>query len=453
MLNKDSKKILLIGTFLMQATLAGTCMTASNILLLACIETLMLLIQMFCMYEITKNIANFPNVFLLISYIFNVPTIFLGEIFNYNGVLFYQYRYFQNTIVSESLKYYNIITFFLWAGALTSARYKNQFSYISLKNQYKLSEIKLTGIIFMIIGFFPNMYIALEKYSIRINGSYIDTYEMDMSGIGILAYCFYFGAILCMYSCRNKISAIKIVIMCIPCMLLNMLSGHRYDSICLAVVLIYLYVIRVEKLQWKKMGLYLILFLALIVCINIMGSIRDMRYSTSTDLIFDKIKNFDSENPILGFFAEFGNTLRTLLLVEKYVPDSVKYANGMTYIKFWVKAIPHLNNYLNIDLRECEVARYLPRNYNIGGSWIAEVFYNFNYWGIFFAILLGRLLSKIELILSQGSYKKVIFYINILFPTIAFIRDHIAVYRYGLYFTFASYLMLYVIKKVEIVGK
>lgn len=244
MLNQYSKKIILIGLFLIQIIFMGMSLVVSDILLLASIETIMLVIQLFYMYGITKSIANFPNVFLLISYIFNIPTIFLGEIFEYKGILFY--RFFRNAIVIGSLKYYIIITFFLWLGTLTKRYPQKQYLSMISKNKFTLKDIRTAGIVFMMIGFIPNIYIALEKFLVRKSGSYIDTYGVDVSGVGILSFFLYFGAILYMYSCENKKSAFKTFIICIPSMILRMLSGNRYDSICLIVVLLYLYVNRIE---------------------------------------------------------------------------------------------------------------------------------------------------------------------------------------------------------------
>lgn len=444
MLNQYLKKILLISLFFIQFFSIGLCLIVSDILILAFIETGMLTIQLLYMYEITKNIANFPNVFLLISYIFNIPTIFLGEIFEYTDLLYY--RYFEVAEVADALRYYIIITFFLWFGASTKRCYRKHYLARIVQNKYALNNIRTVGTIFMIIGFIPNLYIALEKFFVRKSGSYIDIYNIDYSGVGILSYFLYFGAVLCMYACRDKKSAIKIIIICIPCMLMKMLSGSRYDSVCMMVVFLYLYINQIEKIQWKKMGLYVAIVVTLMITINIMGTIRDTRYSA--DLIADRVADFSTKNPITGFFAEFGNTLRTLLLTIKYVPDSLEYANGMTYIKFWIMFVPHLNDYLKIDLIECSMALYLPDNAAIGGSWIAEIFYNFNYWGIFPAVILGRLLVKIDIGMRQKICKETIFYLNLLFPTIEFIREYFVVYRYGLYFTIASYIFLYIINKI-----
>lgn len=374
--------------------------------------------------------AFLPIAFIVISYVFNFSGLVLGEIIGYRtGYLFY--LQFSKNIVKEAVLYYFAITACIALGACLS-NYKSSIR-IRLRT-YNEEKLKKVAKVFLLIGIIPHLLLIVMLLKARISGGYEATYDINRQGIGFLSVFFYYGALYLLYTANEKKEIYKLFIFIIPIEIVSMLSGRRYEAISFLLSLFIVYLYKFDKLRWKHIIRGMLLCIVGILCINFLGAIRNGDFGNVSDT-----SRFDTNNALYGFLIEMGNTIRTLLLTIKYVPSPVPYGNGKSFYEFIPRIIPGINGLLR---DEYNFTKLLPENYNIGGSYIAELYYNFKWFGLIPAFIIGKILMFFDSNIRLKKNYNSIIAICLLFPTIEYIRDIFYTYRYGVYFVFITFLFM-----------
>lgn len=183
------------------------------------------------------------------------------------------------------------------------------------------------------------------------------------------------------------------------------------------------------------MGILLLLLLPYI------AQIRNI--SSNTAQYYNFIQYILNENPISYILAEFGGTILTLYTVIDNVPEAVSFSNGLTYIGSITILLPFstriLGDYFlsNISVGD---AMNVYFGGGLGGSWIAEIYYNFGYFGILIVPVFSYYINRFSDMFSYNKLPKysinkaLMFYL--LIPLFVFPR--------GYFYTFVSYFNIYI---------
>ncbi|MGQ4670797.1 O-antigen polysaccharide polymerase Wzy [Bacillus toyonensis] len=195
---------------------------------------------------------------------------------------------------------------------------------------------------------------------------------------------------------------------------ITMLTGMRAYAILNILIMLYLYHSSVKKFNRK-----LVLFGMVIgyFILSLFIAIRNTRsYGLSFEMIYEGMLSSQG-NPILGTFEEFGLTINVVCEVVRNVGDNglVDYANGMQIVTSIMSAIPFVSSIFgNINFTEYNLIERLDI-WHLGGSYIADFYFDFGTKGIFGIAIYGFLIQLfsqyIEKNLKQMNYYKVAMFI------------------------------------------
>lgn len=405
----------------------------SDVKVLLIISLFNMLIEIASLSSYKGNLFTLSNIFIVLSFILHISGIFFEGIFNL-AVNYHFLQWTEKRLIIIVLKKYMFCMYAFWIGICVS-----EFLNIKIKSKKRIlnaddKDLQIVAYIFLILGIIPKLIVDYKAFSIRRSSNYAMTTSNDNSGLGILAFMVYFGFIILMYLNReNKKKSIKIIMIGIVIEAFALLSGHRYNTISFWIVLFYLFIKYHANLNYRKIWKY---FLLGVAAMWIVSQISFTRMDTLSVASLLKSRKF--AEVIVAFFSEMGNTVRTAIYSIQYVPSPVPYGKGLTYIEFFIRLIPKSDSIF--DLKETVFQLLFPNNMAIGGSWIAEVWYNFKYCSEVFVFIIGYVINKVEKNLDSSNNKWI--YINFLFPIILFLREDVIVFRYSIYSLLFTYLII-----------
>lgn len=106
------------------------------------------------------------------------------------------------------------------------------------------------------------------------------------------------------------------------------------------------------------------------------------------------------KNFLLSFVTESGTSLLDMTLLMELMPSQIGYVYGLTYLQSFLIAIPFSGSIFGSNLSAVSFGSILNTywdNEGLGGSCIAESYYNFGWFGIIYMFVLGIALSKLQL--------------------------------------------------------
>ena len=410
------------------------------------LSLLLLILQVLTLTIILNRILNLPNIVLVLSYILHMSAMYIEQLYDFQDYYMFVKNYNYDVIYNVVYRYMIYTALFMLGSIIAT---KTRFTVLQTKtnNSGFVDDILLrrVGLIYIIIGFIPKIILDFAKFRIRQSVGYVETYSMVSStGLGILSYMFYFGVIYMLISfSTNQKKANMLVVFSVFIETLALLSGHRYNSIAFWTIIVYIYINQYMNINISNMWKYIALAMVCVYIIVFYGQLRQDDGFGAYAFLSSSQGRF--ENIMFSFFAEMGNTARSLIYSYIYVPNPVEYAHGLTYVKFFLKIIPGIERF--IQLKEIVYQLLFPDHWAIGGSWIGEIWYNFQYLGFICVFIMGLILEKIESLFF--SRKNIVLGVNILFPLILFLRGNFEVFRYTIYFIVFQKLLIWGLRKIK----
>lgn len=211
-----------------------------------------------------------------------------------------------------------------------------------------------------------------------------------------------------------------------------MLVGNRGFNTLFVFILLYFYLTVIERIPPKKVIAYalaglLIVFLAL-VSFRAIAYIRDVK-DKSLPLLLQCYGRALHGNFIVENLYEYGVTLRTACTAVKFMPAQVGYAHGATYLASMATVIPNIHGILNGAIRVAHWPSKLDRLFGggTGGSFIAELYFNFGWVGFPVAaaagVLFGKLSDALQKAVEGKKYLHIAVYMLMFYYLLWWIRD------------------------------
>lgn len=382
-----------------------------------------LIIQLYCFFGIKKvSLIDIGMWFLLLSYLFMYGYMFIDYFELETNLSWVPITKFNQATIFYAITFINLSLNMFSLGYLIS--YKSDKAAVQTQNEENVkssTNIKFTiGMLMAIVGGVCQLITSAKLIMVTQNaGSYLAYTEAASSGlIDDIAFLFVPGIIYMLTSKKLTKSkaffcaAITIVIFSV----IMLLSGSRKIQIfgILAIGLCYLFTYKPPKMKFHKKVL---IFLSATVFLNMIYIIREnrMRISQVIPAFLSSLTNLKFiKNIIPEVLAETGITFCSVASVIKCVPNVFPYEFGNTIVRSVVSILPIgwlIPDFFTKASTTTTINTYL--DLPVGGSLWADLYWNWGWFGIVFAFVIGVILSNASVKLQKKSYEAYfsIFYI------------------------------------------
>lgn len=392
---------------------------------IATLAILQLIINSLLLFSLKLKIFDFRMWFVILTQIFSYGRIYI-LFFNKSEYLFWDIM-INYTLVER------------WQGGLLAlvinqAFYTGMLLFIhrpkeTTKNKSFLFNKKYSNYLFIagiiifgvLIPF--KLYVDINNIIYIIETGRYGAAETD-GVIGNLSLLYPIGLFMIISS--KKLSSRKsffiILLFSFLTLLLSVYTGDRRNAVTsiIALSLCFIYVYKI-KIDFRRILLFSTMTLMLLVFLTIIREIRSVNSGTIS-LLFSYLKNFNFsfKNILWETLSEFGLSFFTYTNAVKFYPSEINFNLGLSYFLIPLLAIPGIGLIFEqiTDLTSIAKIAVDTFEYSVGGTVGMELYGNFGLFGIFFAFLLGYLISKYYISMLYNSKKSqthIVYYFVLLY--------------------------------------
>lgn len=274
-------------------------------------------------------------------------------------------------------------------------------------NNYNSDIVYRLGlVIFIIFGFILlTNDINQIKVALTINSEniYALTYKIGRNNplVYVSMYIFPISVFMILLSTKNKvIKRVVLSYVLIRSIVMMMIIGSRSSHIPMIVSLIIYYIYSEEnKISYKKILIYT---LALVAVYTLVSATRNNINKFDIQTIAIYLKN---NNIFVDILQELGSTQNNIILLYDNCPNYLEFVYGKSYAGSFLKLFPG-GSLLPIDFSDyidigSILNPYFHKGESLGGSYIAELYYNFGWLSIFISPIIGLLFIRVETTLNS----------------------------------------------------
>lgn len=316
----------------------------------------------------------------------------------------------------------------------------NLFNYIKWTDK----SYRNLGLAVLFVSLPIRVYVDNAKISLSQTQDYLATFDLQINGyIAMLADMYIVGIVLLMIYYKNKrwISTLLLSVTSIY-LLFSMTSGSRGAAMISIIILFYVYNLCVYK--FKKSVFVLIIFVAIFIG-TYLTSIGLSRIDTSYNAV-------GPQETVSRFFQEFGGTQLTMILtMNKIENKEIQESLGKTYFSSLATILPNTSDSLESYVKDNNFVLRLEYP-SIGGSYFAEMYYNFAMLSCLIAFVIGYAISRFEIYIinlnNASRYATLALTILLARQSLWWIRDTFQVFpRYILEGIIIMIIIVYILKR------
>lgn len=374
------------------------------ILQVSFILTIIISMNILFLKKVFGHYLTLTSMFVILLELFNFVPSFMNLLeFKYSEVglsaadtiTIYGFQTYQ-----EVIKIAVFFVLFFCAGAVLSESIRNK-KIICLNGDD--INVKKFAIFILIISVPADIIMSLYKTINVVSEGYGS--NLEQSPVYMLQYISFlvFPGFFLLWSVAEEKSKNHILILFVVYKVLGMFTGQRAESVCAILIAICLYLYSVKiKMTIRKLICILLVMLLIIFLLVFIRSFRQTGY---------QITNFETlaSLGLLNFFAEWNSTN----IVAEVVNFTGNHTMGMSTLYSIACVIPGIKSF-DIDLYEVDIY-YVLNLYRFGSSIIAEIFFDWNYYGLILIFIIGffirRLDRKIFIMINNKTYLPVIYWI------------------------------------------
>ena len=433
-------------------------------ILFSVISVIMLANQLIQLKRRNISITSFFSVFLILSYVFNFGYIYL-KLFGQTDFLILYRDWFNSDLQAK----YNGYWFALCA---IQATFSGIIININKKQNNNIQEYRTfrklppetkkqilfwVGIVLLLISLPCRLIWDINQVKLStISAEYVGGY----SATGIIddLQILFTPALICLMCGKKvrsqKFARIVILLYIVYAMLIMGASGARRAHVTNLLVMVIFYMAHYSpKRKYGLKGFFLCA--GIIVVLNILTLIRENRHSSLgiMQMISENFEVLFSLDVIWEVFAEFGITGTVTYFTQRYFPLNISYQYGLSYLASFIYILPI--GWL-VKLNSSPAAMFNAYGQSIGeirsglgGSYIGDLYANWGWWSLLFAIPLGYLIGEFGYIddRNKTSIRTVVNYC-MSFVFLNYVRASIGeLMRAGAYIVLAIYIISYFLKE------
>ena len=364
----------------------------------------LLLVVNLCIQLITLKICNrriisFFGAFIVFMYLFHFGQVFSTAFFS--NVDFDTMNYLvvymkEKDYALKSIEIcLNTINFFFIGGVLSS----DSIDYSDKRETADSLQICLSyGKILFVISFPFRLFFDIERFLIAARSGYsgVINERVVLPGVfSTIASFWYISLAILLIGITDKRKESKIIIYSTIYMVVTMLSGERgHQLICM----ISLVIIFIQKnniiIGCKKILSYSAVGVIMLFFIDLVFDIRQYSISYFISNFSEFTSNVLKKNVIIETIHSFGATIFTPYLVVKGMGTDYNPLFGETFIKSTSQIFPAVTDSMRAINNGSILGRALNTDHAIGGSFAAELYYDFRGFYFVASALLGYIYGR-----------------------------------------------------------
>ncbi|MDT2712391.1 O-antigen polysaccharide polymerase Wzy [Enterococcus dongliensis] len=306
------------------------------------------------------------------------------------------------------------------------------------------SELKSTLVVFSVFAFVLVTYNdVISIISARTLG-YVASYTMGRDNPIIYMMIYLYPLLTVLWQMIGTPTQKKVIMIysVLRCLTMMLLVGNRGQYIALLILLFLLQHKEREGHERRSFKQLLAIIILGVILLVIAGYVSNTRNIISGQM---SVKEYLLKgNIFFSMLQELGSTFINTILVVNLCPDSLHFAFGKSYIAGLVQLIPKASSVFSSIGRYGNLGSVLngffSKGSGLGGSYIAELYYNFSWFSVLVIPFFSWILVKLDGFTNNTEIsilKKAIAYYYI-YATFMFVRGEFsdfAVYtRYLFYF-------------------
>lgn len=361
-------------------------------------------------YLIEKNAISVYIFFMLFSVLFYLgqPLAFLLGA-QESALKVYSIRIYSYPVLNETLVFVLISYMLIHIGGIL-AKNTNQ-KLVSENVDYKNYNysMDLTGKILFLISIIPTLILIINSIRAVMTLGYIglfisiNTIAVNGGIIGILAGFFVPSIyLLLIANSKNKIKIRLYSFIFFVYILAIFMLGSRGENSIYLLGFILIWHNMIKPIKGKNLIKLVLFGLIGVFVLAIISQVR--AYINSGDIgniLNNSMQNTNLLGIVRDIFSEFGITLLVPATIIDKVPNVIPFYNGKTLVNFFLTLIPNTFWEINPGLKdgtlEGLVTPFISRGKvgGVGGSFLAEIYYNFGYFGYIILPIYGIILTKL----------------------------------------------------------
>lgn len=445
-----NRKILIL--YFIQFTLCFLCFSIKNVRYDTILALIQLLVTLIIVNAARENFFSYGVLFITLTFVFHMGNLVVTQLFGYKNDYLYT---LPNNVICNGIAFYMFCQVAVLIGMCTST---SRVSKNQRKDRFIIDKKVLlkTGIVCAIFGTLPKIYVDYQRIMAQQSTDYSTAVSIagQYGWLSILAQFSYVGILILIFLSRgHKIRARIILFLASVCEIVSMMSGGRLNQVSFMLVMICVYIVRVEKPHVSQVIALLILIYIFCSLLNMIADLRGIGTIRLEDFKNAIVDSFSGKNPIFDFLSEAGGTFMSLGLAEKYFPSYHGFVYGRSYIDSILSVIPVYESNV-ADMNSLVFIYSFPDSNWLGGSWLGEVYFNFSWLGCIFCYFVGRILGKVENIFmiddKKGNYIGSLCVLVFIYPGIVWIRDYF--YKFTTYIQVCAVVLIvaYIFNRISI---
>lgn len=377
-------------------------------------------------WKLNIHIISLSTLFILLSYVFHFGQVIIHGMFSdYNFTLvdaIGTYSKSSKDCLLFSLNIICIITLFVIIFS------KDRKIYANVVNQEDSDPyiFRTIGYAVLLVTFPVQVYVCINQY--LMSRVYIYGTGEDINGtlfqigtLSIIGFVF----LLFGYS-NNRIKEWMVFVVSSVWYVTTMISGSRIYAVIAICILLFFYLRIQGHISVGKWVLYVFLAMIFLGLLNSVMHVRSVETVTVGAIIRDFIN--PSSNMFLGTLEEFGGSIYTVKIGFEQIPLYVPYNCGKSYLEALSFAGLNIGGILDPFLKNISFTNMYTHRYNYGGSYIAELYYNFGWVSMIVApiwgVILVKISDKLNYYISVKQYIKASYFIMVFYGYLLWIRGY-----------------------------
>ncbi|NSL85464.1 O-antigen polysaccharide polymerase Wzy [Chitinophaga sp. Mgbs1] len=311
---------------------------------------------------------------------------------------------------------------FLYLGALLYLNHGNLKSVktIVYNQPVYIRTFRVVGFALLAVSIVFEMSYMMDSLQVAMANGYYALYGMEkvygVDSVPKILRDFYIPALYILYWCDvnsgNRRSLLWMIMIFVHCMLLFMI-GFRGHSIMPILGFAILYDRCVARINIRKSFI-----IGAAVLFFVFPLIKNYRNAADKPTMEAALEYLGDSFRELAILKEMGSSVKTVGYTQTLVPAERDYAYGSGYFWAMTSIFPNIfTNGKHPAIENAHYSQWLTERVNphaaaagggVGYSFIAEAYMNFSIFGVFFMVLLGYMLVKLDVFVMQKNTRLIL---------------------------------------------